>query len=92
MTNILKKTIAKNKSLILHEVQRMQNFMELLMKHRNTGIKWSKDDIRKIKSHLKHLSLYVPVLFIFMLPFGSILLPVLAEIIDRRQQARKMQG
>jgi hypothetical protein len=85
MKNILKKTIEKNRSLIFNEVHRMQDFMAILMKHRNTGAEWTKEDLRKIKSHLIYLSLYVPVLIVFLLPFGSLLLPILAEIVDRRK-------
>jgi len=67
----------------------MHDFMKLLMKQRNTGHNWTAEDIDKIKAHLMRLAFYVPVLIIFLLPFGSFLLPVLAEIIDRREEARK---
>jgi len=66
--------------------------MELLMKQRNTGNNWTTEDIGLLKSHLIHLSLYVPVLIIFLLPFGSFLLPVLAEIVDRREETRKKEA
>jgi hypothetical protein len=89
MDTFLKRILLTNKSVIIHEVRQIGNFMELLMKQRNTGVKWTTEDIRAIKSHLRHLSLSVPVLFIFALPFGSLLLPLLAEIIDRRNRARK---
>ncbi len=89
MKTFFRRLISANKSIIIHEVQQLGNFMELLMKPRNTGSKWTTEDIRAIKSHLRHLSLSVPVLFIFALPFGSLLLPLLAEIIDRRNKARK---
>jgi len=92
LKTFLKRTISKNKSLILRESKGMQNFMKLLMKQRNTGINWTTEDIGMIKSHLIHLSLYVPVLIIFLLPFGSLLLPVLAEIIDRREEKRKKEA
>jgi hypothetical protein len=67
----------------------MNNFMMLLMKHRNTGNDWTAEEISQIKSHLKHLALYVPVLIVFVLPFGSLLIPVLAEIMDRREEIRR---
>jgi hypothetical protein len=92
LKTFLKRTISKNKSLILRESNGMQNFMKLLMKQRNTGNNWTTEDIGMIKSHLIHLSLYVPVLIIFLLPFGSFLLPVLAEIIDRREETRKKEA
>ncbi len=66
----------------------MNDLMVLLMKRRNTGIEWTEEEITRLKVHLKHLSLYVPVLIIFILPFGSLLLPILAEVLDRRKQIR----
>jgi hypothetical protein len=85
---ILKKHILKNRALILQESQHMAEFIQFLMKRRNTGVKWTGEEITRLKSHLKHLSLYVPVLIIFVLPFGSFLLPILAEILDRREKSR----
>ena len=58
------------------------------MKQRNTGVKWTGAEISRLKADLKHLSLYVPALIIFVLPFGLFLLPVLAEILDRRKESR----
>ena len=59
------------------------------MKKRNTGQDWAPEDIKEIKSHLRHLAFYVPVLVIFLLPFGLFFLPVLAEIMDRREGIRE---
>jgi hypothetical protein len=59
------------------------------MKQKNTGNDWTTEDIKEIKKHLIHLALYVPVLIVFLLPFGFFLLPVLAEIMDRREGIRK---
>jgi len=84
----LRRLIQKNRELILKEAVYIDGFMRLLMKHRNTGEKWTKDEKTQLKMHIKHFSLYVPVLFIFLLPGGSLLLPVLAEILDRRKKER----
>ena len=84
----LKRYILKNRALILQESQHMAYFIQLLMKRRNTGVKWTGEEITRLKSHLKHLSLYVPALIIFVLPFGLFLLPILAEILDRREKSR----
>jgi len=84
----LKRHILKNRALILQESQHMAEFIQLLMKRRNTGVKWTGEEITRLKSHLKHLSLYVPALIIFVLPFGLALLPILAEILDRREKSR----
>jgi len=78
----------KNKNLILDESEQIREFMHLLMIPTNTGVKWTKEEIKLLKKHLKHLSLYVPALIIFMLPFGALLLPVLAEVLDRRKHRR----
>jgi len=91
MRQLLRKIISKNKALILHEARDLNDFMDLLMKPRNTGVDWTREEIRQIKSHLKHLSLMVPALCIFMLPFGSLLLPILAEIMDRRRRTRRKE-
>jgi len=84
----LKKQILKNRALIIKEGKYLQDFMQLLMKYRNTGAGWTKEEKTQLKSHFKHLSLYVPALIIFALPFGSLLLPVLTEVLDRRDKNR----
>lgn len=87
--SFLKRQIVKNRALILNEAEQMHDFMKLLMKRRNTGVKLTREEMRLIKSHVKHLFLYVPVLVIFILPFGSLLFPLLAEVLDRRQKSRE---
>lgn len=84
----LKKHILNNRALIIKEGKYLQGFMLLLMKHRNTGAKWTIEEKTQLKSHLKHLSLYVPVLIIFALPLGALLLPILTEVLDRRDKDR----
>ena len=66
----------------------MQGFLQLLFKQRNTDQKWNKEEKKQIKDQLKRLSLYLPIIIIFLLPGGSLLLPVLAEILDRRKARR----
>jgi len=85
----MSRVIANNKALLLHEAEKVTGFMQLLMKPRNTRTKWTREDRRLLKVHLRHLSYYVPVLVIFVLPFGSLLIPLLAEILDRRRSSRK---
>lgn len=84
-----KNIIDKNRALIQRESRDMSEFMRLLMKHRNTNVKWTADEIRELKSHLVHLSFYVPALVIFSLPGGMLLLPLLAEVMDRRDKSRQ---
>jgi hypothetical protein len=85
---LLKRLILKNKELIFHEAQQMQGFLFLLFKERNTDSEWTKEEREEIKTYLKRLSAYVPVIVLFLLPGGSLLLPFLAEILDRRKQRR----
>ena len=73
--------------LIFNEAQHIQGFLQLLFKPRNTDLKWQKEEKQQLKNHLKRLSLYMPILIIFTLPGGSLLLPILAEILDRRKNA-----
>ena len=84
----LKRLILKNKELIFNEAQHIQGFSQLLFKPRNTDLKWQKEEKQQLKNHLKRLSLYMPTLIIFTLPGGSLLLPILAEILDRRKKRR----
>ncbi len=85
----LLRLIASNKTLILDEAQKITGFMQLLMKPRNTGQAWTGEERQLLRKHLRHLSYYVPVMIIFVMPFGSLLIPVLAEILDRRGSHRR---
>ena len=84
----LLRMLANNRAMILDEAQKITGFMHLLMKPRNTGKAWTSEEKRLLRLHLKHLSYYVPIMIIFVLPFGSLLIPVLAEILDRRGTRR----
>ncbi len=80
--------IRKHRGFLLAEVLEVQGLMQLLMKHRNTGEKWTRGEIRQIRIHLKSISRIVPMILVFLLPGGSFLLPLLAEVLDRRKQVR----
>ncbi len=84
----LKKQILKNRAVIIREGKYLQDFMRLLMKPKNTGERWTEEEKTQLKFNLKHLSLYVPALIIFALPLGSLLLPILTEVLDRRYKDR----
>jgi hypothetical protein len=84
----LKRQLLKNKDLFLQEAQKMSGFLALLMKERNTGGKWTEEEKKEIKSYLKRLAWYLPVLVVFLLPGGLFLLPFLAEVMDRRKARR----
>lgn len=80
--------IAQNREFILKEAVEVKGLMQLLMKHRNTGQEWTQEEKREIKMHLKNISRVVPAVLIFLIPGGSLLLPFLAEVLDRRQERR----
>ena len=82
--------VANNRAMILGEARKIGGFMQLLMKPRNTGRAWTGEERQVLRMHLKHLSYYLPIMVIFAMPFGSLLIPVLAEILDRRETRRKL--
>jgi cob(I)alamin adenosyltransferase len=82
-----RRLIIKNKKLILEQVLAVKGLIQLLMKQRNTNQEWTREEIKEIKKHLKNISKVVPALLVFLLPGGSLLLPFLAEILDRRKEA-----
>lgn len=84
----LKWLILRYKEIFFQEAQNMQGFLYLLFKPINTNQEWNKEEKRLLLKHLKRLSFYVPGLFIFTLPGGSLMLPLLAEILDRRKTRR----
>jgi len=77
-----------NREFILKEMSAGQGIMQLLMKNRNTGETWTSSELRQLRLHFLHISLVIPAVIIFILPFGAILLPVLAEVLDRRNKVR----
>ncbi len=81
----IRRLIEKNRILIRQEADSLHDFMDLLMKHRNTGVPWTREEKQRLKLDLMHLSLFVPGLIIFLLPGGSFLLPFLAEGLDLRR-------
>jgi hypothetical protein len=88
MKTFIRKIIRKHKVLILNEASQIHGFMRLLMKQINTSEKWTREEKAELRRDIKHLSLYVPVLILFCLPFGMIIVPVLAEALDRRSSRR----
>ena len=84
----LKRLIVTNKEIILREVLAIKGLMQLLMKKRNTDEKWTWEEKKELKSHLRNIAKIIPALAIFSLPGGSLLLPILAETLDRRKSRR----
>ncbi len=90
MRIMIQQIIRKHKALILHEASQIHGFLRLLMKQINTDEKWTREERLEIRRQLKHLSLYIPALIIFCMPFGMLLVPVLAEVLDRRSARRPL--
>jgi hypothetical protein len=84
----LKRLININKEAILMEVLAIRGLMQLLMKTRNTDEKWTREEKKEVKRHLKNIAKIFPAIAIFSLPGGSFLLPILAEVLDRRKTRR----
>ncbi len=88
LARFLQRMIRKHKEFLLTQVLEVQGLMKLLMKHRNTGERWTRGEVRQIRAHLSSISRTVPIILVFLLPGGSLLLPFLAEVLDRRKQPR----
>ena len=88
LPNYLKRLITSNRKFILNEVLEVQGCMQLLMKRRNTGLPWTKEEKRELKCHLRGIARTAPVMTVFFLPGGSLLFPFLAEVLDRRKRKR----
>lgn len=85
----LKRLVLINKQAILMEVLSITGLMQLLMKIRNTDERWTREERKEIKIHLRNIAKIIPTVAIFFLPGGSLLLPVLAEALDRRKTRRR---
>jgi hypothetical protein len=84
----LRQNLHKQRRLILPQLLAAQGLMRVLMKPRNTGLWWTREELRQIRSHLRTLVWLIPALLVFLPPGGALLLPILAEILDRRQIPR----
>jgi len=84
----LKRLILINKQAILMEVLSITGLMQVLMKIRNTDERWTREERKEIRMHLRRIAKIIPTIVIFSLPGGSFLLPVLAEALDRRKTRR----
>ncbi len=84
----VKRIIRTNRNLIYTEARRANGFLTLLMKQRNTGMPWTPGERAALRAYIKRLAAYVPVLMVFLLPFGTLLIPLLAEVLDRRKGSR----
>jgi hypothetical protein len=92
LRRLLESHIRKYRDIIVGEAEDLGSFMRLLMKQRNTGERWTRAEKAQLKKYLWGLVFYAPVLFVFLLPGGFFLIPLLAEVVDRRRRSRKPIG
>lgn len=85
----LKRMLFNSKEIFFYESRNMNGFMGLLMKPRNTGDKWTPEEKTRLKYYLRDFSFYIPVVIVFVMPGGFLLLPLLATLLDRRRTRRE---
>ncbi|MEW6326799.1 MAG: hypothetical protein AB1487_04305 [Thermodesulfobacteriota bacterium] len=85
-----KATFLRYREEILREVLRVQDLMRILMK--GTHAKWTEEELATMKRHFADIAKKIPVLSVLLLPGGLLLLPILAEVLDRRKRKRSAGG
>ena len=88
MIDIIKHLCATWRAAALQEVLEVRGLIRLVMKPRNIGATWTAAEKAEIIGHLKEISKTVPMLALFCLPGGSLLLPIFASLLDRRRRRR----
>ncbi len=88
LKKLIRKALFNSKEILFYESRQMQGFLWLLMKPRNTGERWTVEEQRELKNYLKYVSLYIPLLIVFLMPGGLLFLPILSSILDRRRVRR----
>jgi hypothetical protein len=83
LKKLIKKTLFNSKEVLFYESRQMRGFMQLIMKPRNTGERWTAEEKKKSETILS-IYLYIPFLIVFLMPGGLFLLPILSSIFDRR--------
>jgi len=85
----LRRNLYAQRDLLFEQVGTVQGLMALLMKPTNTRQPWTREELRQLRAHLRASIRLVPVLAVFLLPGGLLLLPLLAEVLDRRRIPRE---
>jgi hypothetical protein len=80
-------TMAREKRHILSELVQVKGLMSLLMKPRNYR-KWTSEDKRELRIHLRRLSRVSAYIALLIVPGGFAMLPVMAWWLDRRTSRR----
>lgn len=79
---------AKYRDEILNEVLLIDDLMYVLTK--GLSVKWTSAELALIKNHFTHIAKRIPAIALLLAPGGFILLPVLAEVLDRRQRKKQV--
>jgi hypothetical protein len=83
----IRKLTGREKKQLLHEILQVRGLMPLLMKPRNEQ-SWTPEDKQELRMHLRRLSSISPYLIVLALPGSFLMLPALAEWLDRRRNRR----
>ena len=83
----LRELTARERRVLTNELVQVRGLQPLLMKSRN-GERWTREDKRELKAHLRRLSSISRYLVVLALPGGFLLLPILAWWLDRRHSRR----
>ena len=75
---------ARERRFLTDEIVQVRGLMPLLMKPRN-GQRWTGEDKRELKAHLRRLSSISRYLVVLAMPGGVLLLPALAWWLERRR-------
>ncbi|MFM8552346.1 MAG: hypothetical protein ACKOCD_08580 [Nitrospiraceae bacterium] len=81
----------RERGRIVAEVMQVRGLMPLLMKPR-TGQRWTKDDRREIRGHLRRLAAASPYVAALILPAAPVTLPLLAWWLDQRRMRRNIRA
>ena len=80
----LRELAARERRFLTDEIVQVRGLMPLLMKPRN-GERWTGEDKRELKAHLRRLSSISRYLVMLAMPGGVLLLPALSWWLDRRR-------
>ncbi len=75
----MSRLIRVNREFIGEETFEVKTIVYLLMRHWHNGKRWSKTELGELTVHLKNAAKIGYAFFIFLLPGGMLLLPLLAE-------------
>jgi hypothetical protein len=77
----------RERTRLIGELSQTRGLMQLLMKQRN-GYRWSAEDRRIIRTHLKTILGLSPYVVLLVAPGGLVALPFMAWWLDRRKGQR----